>query len=268
VGEERAVVSTLPVLPTEPQALIAAAHAWLADLTSDPDGITRAHQGEAALDGMRAAVKRAGESEEMELAYAEASRHAGRRLGQLLVEGRANGTVATKGGSNLDASRLPDLGVSYDLAADAVAFAALDDIEWAEAIADAREALNLSRAGVRRMCSAVAAMSGEEQALRLRLRHGDTVVVSYRDDRHGHLIEWATERGLLVRIDRRTDWGNPFEIPADGDRAEVIAKFAKHYLPYKPGLLARLGELRGKALACWCAPESCHGDVLKALSEK
>ena len=34
------------------------------------------------------------------------------------------------------------------------------------------------------------------------------------------------------------------------------------HLPSRPDLLARLGELRGKALGCWCAPLACHGDVL------
>ena len=38
--------------------------------------------------------------------------------------------------------------------------------------------------------------------------------------------------------------------------------------PTRPDLLARLGELRGKRLACWCAPKSCHGDVLAELAER
>ena len=28
-----------------------------------------------------------------------------------------------------------------------------------------------------------------------------------------------------------------------------------------------LGELRGKRLACYCAPLPCHGDVLAALAD-
>jgi hypothetical protein len=53
----------------------------------------------------------------------------------------------------------------------------------------------------------------------------------------------------------------------DGDRDTVIRNYADHYLPHKPSLLAKLPELRGKALGCWCAPEPCHGDVLKARAE-
>ncbi len=80
--------------------------------------------------------------------------------------------------------------------------------------------------------------------------------------RHHNLIAWAKERGLFVRVDRTTPWGNPFELGKDGDRETVIANYRDHYLPFKPTLLARLGELRGKALGCWCAPLACHADVL------
>jgi hypothetical protein len=27
-------------------------------------------------------------------------------------------------------------------------------------------------------------------------------------------------------------------------------------------------ELRGRTLACWCAPELCHGDVLAELADE
>jgi len=48
----------------------------------------------------------------------------------------------------------------------------------------------------------------------------------------------------------------------DGDRAAVIARYRDGHLRVRADLLARLGELRGKALGCWCAPEPCHADVL------
>jgi Domain of unknown function (DUF4326) len=70
----------------------------------------------------------------------------------------------------------------------------------------------------------------------------------------------------LVRVDRATPWGNPFMLGQDGDRATVIARYRDHYLPSRPDLLARLSELRGKALGCLCAPEACHGDVLAAAA--
>jgi hypothetical protein len=109
--------------------------------------------------------------------------------------------------------------------------------------------------------------SDEEDALFDRMQAGETVVVSLRGQ-HANLIAWAETQDLYVRIDRRTEWGNPFEIPGDGDRVVVIANFAEHYLTHKPSLLSRVGELRGKALGCWCAPEPCHGDVLKRAAER
>lgn len=106
--------------------------------------------------------------------------------------------------------------------------------------------------------------SAREIEMRRRLENGETVVVSLRGQ-HDNLISWADTAGLYVRVDRRSEWGNPFEMPADGDREAVIRNYETHYLPNKPSLLAKIDGLRGKALGCWCAPEPCHGDVLAAL---
>ena len=109
------------------------------------------------------------------------------------------------------------------------------------------------------------AWSSTEKELRERLLAGQTVVVSLRDE-YRHICQWATLQGKLFRIDRQTEWGNPFELPYDGSRDEVIANYRDFYLPHKPSLLSRIGELRGQALACWCFPEPCHGDVLANLA--
>ena len=111
-----------------------------------------------------------------------------------------------------------------------------------------------------------ATWSDEERDLLKQLRDGETVVVSLRENRHANLIGWADQAGLYVRVDRRTEWGNPFEMPADGDRDTVIANYERHYLPHKPSLQSKLDTLRGKALGCWCAPERCHADVLAVLA--
>ncbi len=111
-----------------------------------------------------------------------------------------------------------------------------------------------------------ASWSADERGLLKQLRGGETVVVSMRGE-HANLIEWATSADLYVRVDRRTDWGNPFETPADGDRDTVIRNYDKYYLPHKPSLTGRLDTLQGKALGCWCAPQACHADVLKARVE-
>jgi hypothetical protein len=107
--------------------------------------------------------------------------------------------------------------------------------------------------------------TADEPARRALLEQGVAVAVNLR--RHGNLIAWAKERGLFVRVDRATPWGNPFVIGRDGDRAAMIAAYRDRYLPARPDLLARVGELRGRALGCWCAPLACHGDVLNGELE-
>lgn len=103
-------------------------------------------------------------------------------------------------------------------------------------------------------------LSDEDIDLAKRIRAGDTIVLSYRTQRD--LVDALDAAGLLTRIDRRTDWGNPFELPGDGDRDAVCDAYADHYLPNKPSLIDRLADLKGQGLACWCAPERCHGDAL------
>lgn len=68
-----------------------------------------------------------------------------------------------------------------------------------------------------------------------------------------------------IRIDRRTRWGNPFVIGRDGTREEVIEKYRDHlWGQIRTGKLSLddLAGLHGKDLACHCAPQPCHGDVL------
>jgi len=52
----------------------------------------------------------------------------------------------------------------------------------------------------------------------------------------------------------------------DGTRTELITKYRDHLLS-RPELIAALTELRGKDLACWCAPEPCDGEVLLELAD-
>lgn len=65
-------------------------------------------------------------------------------------------------------------------------------------------------------------------------------------------------------------WGNPFRAP------QAIERY-KEWIQHQPALLARLPELRGKVLGCWCAPDGglpgnldgtvCHGEILAALAD-
>ena len=67
-----------------------------------------------------------------------------------------------------------------------------------------------------------------------------------------------------IYIGRGSKWGNPFIIGKDGNREEVINKY-ETYLRNKPKLLQALPELKNKTLGCFCAPLSCHGDILKKV---
>lgn len=109
-----------------------------------------------------------------------------------------------------------------------------------------------------------------ELELRLRLERGETVVVNVNKTTGDRaLVAWALEQGLLVYIGRRGQyhtwpesiWHNPYHVGKDGDREQVCA-LHKTDLAGKPDLLARICELKGKALGCWCAPNRCHGDHL------
>jgi len=73
-----------------------------------------------------------------------------------------------------------------------------------------------------------------------------------------------------VRIDRKTRWGNPFPMRAESDRPRVIALYRDWlWQQIKTGQISLedLAALRGKRLACHCAPKACHGDVLAAAAE-
>ena len=64
-------------------------------------------------------------------------------------------------------------------------------------------------------------------------------------------------------------WRNPFRFPTEScpTREDAIEAYRlyitggeRKYLPFK--------ELRGKDLACWCAPKPCHGDILLEVANE
>lgn len=208
-----------------------------------------------------------------------------RRLADAVDKGQEKGEIAAKGqpkkspapGDYSPPPTLEEIGINQQRLSEARkirdAYTDRDIEEAAEDASAADRALSRSRllneARSRpKPDVTVSSWSPEETELGKRLDAGETVVISMRAGVHPHLYSWAEKRGLMVRIDRRTEWGNPFEIPGDGDRSAVIAAYGDYYLPHKPSLLAKLPELRGNALACWCAPEACHGDVLKERAER
>lgn len=109
--------------------------------------------------------------------------------------------------------------------------------------------------------------TSEELDLFERMRGGETVVVNMRESGHPNLVKWAKDAGLFVKVDRNTDWGNPFTLE-DGGRDTIVEYYEWLYFPRKSSLHARRSELEGgKALGCWCAPKRCHADFLKEWVE-
>jgi hypothetical protein len=92
-----------------------------------------------------------------------------------------------------------------------------------------------------------------------------TEVVNLRD------YPWSKERKVfvlpddVVRVDRRTAWGNPFRVGKDGTRAEVIHEYTLWLALRVADEPDYLEPLRGKRLACWCAPLPCHADVIASF---
>lgn len=108
-------------------------------------------------------------------------------------------------------------------------------------------------------------MPAEDQQLIDRMKAGETVVINL--DRNFHAVKFARESGRLFYVNRMSEWGNPYHLGKDGNRDEVCDAYAQ-YFKYKKSLNAKIGELKGKALACHCYPLRCHGDHLKSLSDE
>ena len=81
---------------------------------------------------------------------------------------------------------------------------------------------------------------------------------------------------VLVRIDRTSVLGNPFVLRNECDRSACIAKYKQYFkATFKSSEnvhflreLRRIFELaleKDIALACWCAPKACHGDVIASF---
>lgn len=89
----------------------------------------------------------------------------------------------------------------------------------------------------------------------------------------------ASYVGRATRGRKGSPLGNPFKIGKDGTREEVVAEYATWLDEQlaEAGSAASLELARLRAiwlehgalvLTCWCAPEACHGDVIKERMER
>lgn len=206
-----------------------------------------------------------------------------RILGQLLKESDMD-----KGGGNVknhqsprttsEKTNLSNFGITKDQSSTFQKIASLpEDIfeaEIATAKAESEKRIELTTSRVLNAAKeyeqekkkADANISDRDKMLIDRLNNGETIVVNQKSDLA--TIRYAESKGLFLRADRFSDWGNPFEMDKDGTREEVCNYYAEKYLPFKRSLLNQLTKLKGKALGCWCAPLQCHCDTLKKYTDE
>lgn len=74
---------------------------------------------------------------------------------------------------------------------------------------------------------------------------------------------WRKPANTVV-VARPGKWGNHIVVGEDVETAEEAVELFQGICVGNPGFLAMVKkELRGKNLACWCAPgQPCHADVL------
>lgn len=94
---------------------------------------------------------------------------------------------------------------------------------------------------------AESAAAGDAKTHVVRLRRAGGVVVQGCDVYIGRAWNaggWALPQSV---------WANPFTVRNSGSAAAAVARY-REYVLGRPDLLARLGELRGRTLGCWCTP--------------
>jgi len=95
-----------------------------------------------------------------------------------------------------------------------------------------------------------------------------TVVVNRTWDGQ-KVIEVAAGRSVIY-VGRGSPYGNPYSVEEYG-REEALRLYGDH-LDMEVGnnsiFRQKVRDLAGKALACWCAPLLCHGNLLAAEAER
>ena len=73
-------------------------------------------------------------------------------------------------------------------------------------------------------------------------------------------IDGIAEGGYYVT----GQYGNPYMIPADGNRDEVVEQFTKWFLHEnnRSIIFHMRRTLMGRDLICFCAPQRCHGEII------
>lgn len=88
-----------------------------------------------------------------------------------------------------------------------------------------------------------------------------TTVIHVRDRRAGDVY--------IGRAGKGEDgyFGNPFRLRRGEPRGATVERYRDWFLRRvedDPEFRRRVLRLRGRRLACFCAPKTCHGDVIAA----
>lgn len=79
---------------------------------------------------------------------------------------------------------------------------------------------------------------------------------------------WKMPDGAVI-VTRPGFWGNPFTQPTRQEAVDLYQAWITGNTISAKAHRARLHELRGKDLACWCQlDQPCHADVLLKLANE
>ena len=109
------------------------------------------------------------------------------------------------------------------------------------------------------------ALHSTEADLIRSIQAGKTTVINKTIHKQAFII--AKEAGKLIMCHRPHKFGNPFKLKDKQDpeeRRKVIEQF-KQSLTSE--MVQEAKTLRGKVLACYCAPLPCHCDILKEIAD-
>lgn len=231
------------------------------------------------VKGIEAWAKAEKQDAQMMTLIAEQKLRTQRILGNLIKQGQEAGEIKKKGESHSQSKSLSQLGIRIQDSKRYQDIASIPEPAFNEFIeqkkAEVQEkAAELTTAGMLRFKKELDSKkrfdtdeewTDEEKLLRDHLLIGNAVTVNQKTMKN--LCKWAQENGKFERVDRFSDWGNPFELDKDGDRDEVCDAY-EVYFDLKKSLHDRLDKLKGKALACWCHPQRCHAHHLEMLTNK
>ena len=219
---------------------------------------------------------------ELQTLIAEQKIRTQRILGKLIKDGQDNGEIRSKTDNNYSSTakrELEDIGITAKQSMAYKQIASIPDKTFEQVIADKKKAVEdsvaeLTTAGMLKVAKEVKyeqrkqdaqkeQWSDEEAEIMERVKLGETVVINM--NKHLKVLKYAEDNGLYVRIDRFSDWGNPFLLDDDGNRDEVCDWFEDNYFPYRKSLHKKIKYLKGKVLGCHCYPNRCHGETLKSI---